>query len=55
MSLDWWEYYEINHNVKNLRKEVEDLKKKIEELGAHKRKKTCPLLSWFKRGEDQND
>ena len=52
MGLEWWEYYEINHNVKNLRKEVEDLKKEVEELKGRKKKKTCPILCWFKKKEN---
>ncbi|MFQ5952161.1 MAG: hypothetical protein ACE5JK_01990 [Candidatus Omnitrophota bacterium] len=32
MSLEWWEFYEINHKEKNLREETAELRKEIKAL-----------------------
>jgi len=32
MALNWWEYYEIQHNINNLRQEIRCLKAEIEKL-----------------------
>jgi peptidoglycan hydrolase CwlO-like protein len=32
MALQWWEYYEINHKVKNLRNEIAELEDQIKSL-----------------------
>ncbi|MGB2629892.1 MAG: hypothetical protein WBD24_03945 [Candidatus Omnitrophota bacterium] len=34
MSLEWWEYYEINHRVRNLKEDIERLEKEIKSLHA---------------------
>ncbi len=32
MALEWWEYYEVSHNVKMLMQEIEKLKQEVEKL-----------------------
>jgi cell division protein FtsB len=57
MALEWWEYYEINHNVKNLQKENAELKKEIEKLREEIEKlkraqggsKARSLFCWFRK------
>ena len=57
MGLEWWEYYEINHKIKNLREENEGLKKDVESLREEieklkklqKESKTRSLFCWFKK------
>jgi predicted nuclease with TOPRIM domain len=55
MALDWWEYYEMNHNIKNLRKEisrleeqVKKLRKEVEEMKSPS-PKGRPAFYWFKK------
>jgi hypothetical protein len=40
MALNWWEYYEIQHKVENLKKEIEDLKKEVKDLRNQQKKKS---------------
>ena len=34
MSLEWWEYYESEQKLRNLRNSIDELKKELEELRA---------------------
>ena len=34
MGIEWWEYYEMRHNFKNLQEVVAALKKEVDSLKA---------------------